>query len=93
MLSIDAKLDYELLKEICNTGHSRVPVYEEVEVVSSVAAPGKEKATFKTKKIIGILLVKHCVLLDPNGTFLIFTSNFLILILCTQMQRPFASSL
>jgi len=32
MLSIDSKLDYELLKKICMTGHSRVPVYEEVDV-------------------------------------------------------------
>ena len=37
MLSIDAKLDYETLRKICLTGHSRVPVYEEVEVpVSSL---------------------------------------------------------
>lgn len=32
MLSIDAKLDYETLRRICLTGHSRIPVYEEVEV-------------------------------------------------------------
>lgn len=32
MLSIDEKLDYETLRKICLTGHSRVPVYEEVEV-------------------------------------------------------------
>ncbi|EKM51307.1 uncharacterized protein PHACADRAFT_200129 [Phanerochaete carnosa HHB-10118-sp] len=32
MLSIDAKLDFETLRTICKTGHSRVPVYEEVEV-------------------------------------------------------------
>ena len=32
MLSIDEKLDFETLKRICATGHSRVPVYEEVEV-------------------------------------------------------------
>lgn len=35
MLSIDAKLDYETLRKICLTGHSRVPVYEEVEVPGS----------------------------------------------------------
>ena len=39
MLSIDAKLDYETLRKICSTGHSRVPVYEEVEVpVSTLLA-------------------------------------------------------
>lgn len=32
MLSLDAKLDYETLRKICLTGHSRIPVYEEVEV-------------------------------------------------------------
>lgn len=35
MLSIDAKLDYETLRKICLTGHSRIPVYEEVEVPTS----------------------------------------------------------
>ena len=32
MLSIDAKLDYETLRRICLTGHSRIPVYEEIEM-------------------------------------------------------------
>jgi len=54
MLSIDSTLDYELLKKICLTGHSRVPVYEEVEV--PVESSGRLE---KVKKIIGILLVKH----------------------------------
>ena len=35
MLSVNSKLDYETLQEICATGHSRVPVYEEVEVPTS----------------------------------------------------------
>ncbi|KAH7886734.1 hypothetical protein F5I97DRAFT_1966859 [Phlebopus sp. FC_14] len=61
MLSIEAKLDYELMKKICLTGHSRVPVYEEVEV--AVGSTGRFE---KVKRIIGILLVKHCVLLDPK---------------------------
>ncbi|KAJ7729102.1 hypothetical protein DFH07DRAFT_895791 [Mycena maculata] len=57
MLSIDSHLDYDLLKKICLTGHSRVPVYEEVELNGN-----------KLKKIIGILLVKQCVLLDPKDS-------------------------
>ncbi|KIO01997.1 hypothetical protein M404DRAFT_1002752 [Pisolithus tinctorius Marx 270] len=61
MLSIDSSLDYDLLKKICKTGHSRVPVYEEVDV--PLDSSGR---TEKVKKIIGILLVKHCVLLDPG---------------------------
>jgi metal transporter CNNM len=90
MLSIDSKLDYDLLKQICMTGHSRVPVYEEVEVPLGVGvqvgvgasigvgmgigmgmgAAGTRVGMAKTqrvKKIVGILLVKQCVLLDPKG--------------------------
>ncbi|PIL34294.1 transporter [Ganoderma sinense ZZ0214-1] len=86
MLSIDAKLDYETLRQICLTGHSRIPVYEEVEIPvprlvaqvniseadlmdatgSRLSLDGRQTRTQKVKKIIGILLVKQCVLLDPN---------------------------
>jgi metal transporter CNNM len=65
MLSINAKLDYETLNKICKTGHSRVPVYEEVEL--PIRAVGVEGPGNKCKKIVGILLVKQCVLLDPKG--------------------------
>ncbi|KAF9220570.1 DUF21-domain-containing protein [Gyrodon lividus] len=61
MLSIESKLDYETMKKICLTGHSRVPVYEEVDI--AVDSSGRLE---KVKKIIGILLVKQCVLLDPK---------------------------
>lgn len=61
MLSIDSKLDYALMKKICLTGHSRVPVYEEVEIPADAS-----NRMLKVKKIIGILLVKHCLLLDPK---------------------------
>ncbi|KAF8431694.1 hypothetical protein L210DRAFT_3415529 [Boletus edulis BED1] len=61
MLSIDSMLDYDTMRQICLTGHSRVPVYEEVEV--AVDSSGRLE---KVKKIIGILLVKHCVMLDPK---------------------------
>jgi metal transporter CNNM len=54
MLSIDSKLDYALMKKICLTGHSRVPVYEEVDI--PVDSSGRIE---RVKKIIGILLVKH----------------------------------
>ena len=88
MLSIDAKLDYETLRKVCLTGHSRIPVYEEVEIPvprlvaqghmseadlvdttasSRLSLDGRQTQTQKVKKIIGILLVKQCVLLDPNG--------------------------
>jgi metal transporter CNNM len=71
MLSIESKLDYELLRKICMTGHSRVPVYEEVELPVMNRDGGQVKSVQKmekVKKIVGILLVKQCVLLDPKGS-------------------------
>lgn len=78
MLSIDSKLDYNLLKKIVQTGHSRVPVYEEVDVpMTAISSDGTilpskgQPRTQRVKKIMGILLVKQCVLLDPNGKFIL----------------------
>lgn len=59
MLSIDSELDYDLLKKICMTGHSRVPVYEEIEVPihGQGGMEGRGRArTQIVKKIVGILL-------------------------------------
>ena len=53
MLSINARLGYETLREVCFTGHSRVPVYEEVEL------PVPNGQSVKAKKIVGVLLVKQ----------------------------------
>ncbi|OJT02653.1 DUF21 domain-containing protein [Trametes pubescens] len=85
MLNIDSKLDYETMKRICDTGHSRVPVFEEVEVptvmpVALKSNPGSGAATptknaedaplpdrlQKVKKLVGVLLVKQLLLLDPK---------------------------
>ncbi|TFK51438.1 DUF21-domain-containing protein [Heliocybe sulcata] len=68
MLHIDTKLDYKNLKRICETGHSRIPVYDEIEVPSLIAGDRVEGPAQmqKVKRIIGILLVKQCVLLDPE---------------------------
>ena len=79
MLSIDSHLDYALLKKIFLTGHSRVPVYEEIDIPASVAIgdenlegrEDRQQRTQKVRKIVGILLVKQCVLLDPKGTYLL----------------------
>lgn len=105
MLSINAKLDYETLRKICETGHSRIPVYEDTEVTvpgdvaeaamaldrSIVKVPmsaprkynmgGIQKSPptmvkLMVKKVIGILLVKQCVLLDPEGLFFCSTNSF-----------------
>lgn len=96
MLHIDSKLDYDTLRRVCATGHSRIPVYEEVEVElppaaaigaiesgMAVSTPGLDAHALaeaegqangsmkliktRVKKILGILLVKQCVLLDPEG--------------------------
>lgn len=53
MLSINARLDYQTLREVCVTGHSRVPVYEDIEL------PVPNGQSVKSKKIVGVLLVKQ----------------------------------
>jgi metal transporter CNNM len=74
MLSIEDKLDYNLLRKICEKGHSRVPVYEMVDVPAAMLGDKPENVDAngmaKVKKIMGILLVKNLVLLDPKGVFL-----------------------
>ena len=70
MLNYDCKLDYDTMKRIADTGHSRVPVYEEIEVPVTASDP-EESGTWtpdtknlplktqKVKKIVGVLLVKQ----------------------------------
>lgn len=82
MLSINSKLDYELLRKICLTGHSRIPVYEEIDL-PVIGGTG----TIKVKKVIGILLVKNCVLLDPKGMF----SNTIIRYPSDCLRRRYAA--
>ncbi|AAW46675.1 conserved hypothetical protein [Cryptococcus deneoformans JEC21] len=68
MLPIEAKLDYETLGHVVRSGHSRIPVYQMVEVPDiDLSAPtlGPTK-TKMVKKVLGSLLVKSCVLLDPE---------------------------
>ena len=105
MLPVDARLDYQTLEQIVRSGHSRIPVYQEVEASKpskplallsrtlgriapgSITPPstptgevpsmpaeqaqsdgGKPApaAARTTRKIVGALLVKQCVLLDPG---------------------------
>ncbi|GAA6031046.1 hypothetical protein NBRC10512_007627 [Rhodotorula toruloides] len=60
-LPITAKLDYETLGKILKSGHSRIPVYEEVLVDGPLAGEKKTQ-----RKIIGVLLTKQLILLDPE---------------------------
>ncbi|KAK2465029.1 hypothetical protein APHAL10511_003105 [Amanita phalloides] len=69
MLSIESKLDFDTMKKICDTGHSRVPVYEEVDIpayAGSGLTPQSGERMLRVKRILGIFLVKNCVLLDPK---------------------------
>ena len=71
MLSIDSKLDYEILRRICATGRSRVPVYEEVAIkarnglrpaattLPNLDEKGGDGETIIVKRVIGILLAKQ----------------------------------
>lgn len=60
MLRSDAILDYDTMKKIADTGHSRVPVYEEVEVpILGGSGSGVTDGTKTGKKIIGVLMVKQ----------------------------------
>ncbi|KAJ6602172.1 hypothetical protein B0H10DRAFT_2081154 [Mycena sp. CBHHK59/15] len=66
MLSIEARLDYDLLKNIVATGHSRIPVFEEVDAPPTAQMAHGAAPPARVKKILGILLVKQLVLLDPK---------------------------
>ena len=66
MLPLDTRLDYTTLRKVCESGHSRVPVYEEIDVPVYKNGDANTEGG-KVKKIVGILLVKQCVLLDPKG--------------------------
>lgn len=106
MLPFSAKLDYPTLEKVVRSGHSRIPIYQEVEIPlnqprsgsntprrklsilspftrKASVGPGNEETndakentgsesdphlvkTIVRKKVIGTLLVKSCVLLDPE---------------------------
>ena len=54
------KLDYETLVAILHSGNSRIPVFE----ITTSHATGK---AVQTKKILGVILTKQFILLDPEG--------------------------
>ncbi|TFK44514.1 hypothetical protein BDQ12DRAFT_673130 [Crucibulum laeve] len=75
MLSINSILDYETVKKIVDSGHSRIPVYEEIDTPLSIQVSESGESTKgkptqvisqRVQKIIGILLVKQLVLLDTK---------------------------
>lgn len=64
MLSIDSKLDYDLLKKICLTGHSRVPVYEEVEVPMPLVETSAPASPPTPSRVCSILFIFTLWILD-----------------------------
>ncbi|KAK7685805.1 hypothetical protein QCA50_011151 [Cerrena zonata] len=73
MLSINDKLDRDTMKRIYESGHSRVPIYDEVDVQvitedeeAKKLDPEMPMKTAKVKKIVGLLLVKQCLMLNPQ---------------------------
>lgn len=70
MLNKYDKLDHDTMKRIYDTGHSRIPIYEEVEL-PLIGGPQSDRESTSTtikprvvKKIIGVFLVKqvrHCI--------------------------------
>jgi hypothetical protein len=83
MFSIESKMDYETLKMAREAGRGRIPVYEDVveHGVSQSASPSRAilspaagvEATANSKsghvkRVVGILLLSDCVLLDPKGS-------------------------
>lgn len=66
MLNKHDKLDHETMKRIYETGHSRIPIYEEVELPLIPGLRGDQNSTSSStikprmvKKIIGVFLVKQ----------------------------------
>ncbi|CDU22717.1 related to MAM3-protein required for normal mitochondrial morphology [Sporisorium scitamineum] len=45
MISIDSKLGYETLQQIVSSGHSRIPIYQEIEIPVNRARGGSGTAT------------------------------------------------
>ena len=58
------RLDYETLRKILEAGHSRIPVYETLT--------SNEKGQTEKRKILGTLLTKQFILVDPEGSSISF---------------------
>ncbi|KAA1063859.1 hypothetical protein PGT21_026854 [Puccinia graminis f. sp. tritici] len=60
MLNIDTQLNYKTMSAILTSGHSRIPVYENVITPSGTG-----------RKIVGALLTKQLILIDPEDGLLL----------------------
>lgn len=68
MLPAKAKLDRPTIQRIFESGHSRIPIYEYVDDEADRAAvqAGEYSEVGQHRKIIGCLLAKNLLLLDPD---------------------------
>lgn len=68
MLESNSKLDRPTIQKIVESGHSRVPIFEYVDDEASVAdfRAGHYSVVERRKNIIGCLLAKNLLLLDPD---------------------------
>lgn len=60
MLNVDTQLNYGTMSDILASGHSRIPVYEDVILPSG-----------SSRKIVGALLTKQLILIDPEDGVLL----------------------
>lgn len=70
MLDVESRLDYETLGRVMQSGHSRIPVYEELPLQEPEATNdvfGKGGKPLTRRKILGVLLTKQLILIDPEG--------------------------
>lgn len=84
MLSINDKLDHDTMKQIYDSGHSRVPIYDEVDVQvitddeeTKKTYPDLPMKTAKVKKIVGLLLVKQVSRLSYESFYGIYSCSAL----------------
>lgn len=68
MLHADTKLDRETIQKIVESGHSRIPIYEDVDDEASVVevSAGHYGEVAQRRNIIGCLLAKNLLLIDPD---------------------------
>ncbi|KAH9449583.1 hypothetical protein MJO28_010708 [Puccinia striiformis f. sp. tritici] len=60
MLNIDTQLNYKTMSAILTSGHSRIPVYENVTTPAG-----------SSRRIVGALLTKQLILIDPEDGVLL----------------------
>ncbi|OAV97672.1 hypothetical protein PTTG_06683 [Puccinia triticina 1-1 BBBD Race 1] len=60
MLNIDTQLNYKTMSAILSSGHSRIPVYENIVTPSGTG-----------RRIVGALLTKQLILIDPEDGLLL----------------------